>query len=115
MTAQQRAHAAVAKAVRLGEMPRARELSCVDCAKPAVDYDHRDYSKPLEVEPVCRRCHMARGRAKGHPAGGWGFIQLRVTPTEKRQLIAAAKRDGYENLSAWARWQMSRAAAMVSA
>ena len=29
----------------------------------AYDYDHRDYSKPLEVDPVCRRCNQMRGPA----------------------------------------------------
>jgi hypothetical protein len=57
------AHQAVSAAVRRGDMPRASEFPCVDCAKPARDYDHRDYSKPLDVQPVCRSCNKLRGPA----------------------------------------------------
>lgn len=39
-------------------------IICVDCKrKPAAVYDHRDYSKPLEVEPVCHWCNGRRGPA----------------------------------------------------
>lgn len=30
-----------------------------------MDYDHRDYTKPLSVEPVCRSCNKLRGPAIG--------------------------------------------------
>jgi len=60
---QKTAAGAVAQAVKAGRMPRARERFCVDCARPASDYDHREYSKPLAVEPVCRRCNLRRGPA----------------------------------------------------
>ncbi len=53
------------KAIRNG-MPKAKALQCVDCFAPAFDYDHRDYSKPLEVVPVCRRCNQLRGPADRH-------------------------------------------------
>lgn len=59
-----RAHNLVAKAVRLREMLPASAAPCVDCGEPATDYDHRDYSKPLDVEPVCRSCNMKRGPAQ---------------------------------------------------
>lgn len=36
---------------------------CVDCGGLAYGFDHRDYLKPLDVEPVCRSCNSARGRA----------------------------------------------------
>ena len=55
------AHAAVARAVRAGRLPRADSLACADCGKPAMDYDHRDYSQPLVVEAVCRPCNKLRG------------------------------------------------------
>jgi hypothetical protein len=53
----------VQRAIRRGEMPPAKALICVDCGKPALEYDHRDYSKPLEVEPVCSSCNHFRGPA----------------------------------------------------
>lgn len=58
------ARAAVGAAVRRGELPPASTLACVDCNKPARDYDHRDNAKPLEVEPVCRSCNKKRGPAR---------------------------------------------------
>lgn len=57
------AHQAVAYAIRKGELRRPSEFPCADCGGKAVEYDHRDYNKPLEVEPVCRRCNLRRGPA----------------------------------------------------
>lgn len=68
-----KAHAAVAKAIRRGELPRADSLLCVDCGRPACDYDHRDYTKPLQVDAVCRSCNKRRGPALGG-------VQVRVPP-----------------------------------
>ena len=36
---------------------------CRDCGKPATDYDHRLYAKPLQVDPVCSGCNTKRGPA----------------------------------------------------
>lgn len=51
------------KRISKGEIPKAVELTCVDCGKQASVYDHRSYFEPLKVEPVCRACNMARGPA----------------------------------------------------
>ena len=40
------------------------KLSCVDCRQPASVYDHRDYLKPLDVEPVCQSCNSKLGPGK---------------------------------------------------
>jgi hypothetical protein len=58
------AHSAVRRAVKRGELQPATVFACVDCGKPAQCYDHRDYSKPLDVEPVCTSCNLKRGPAK---------------------------------------------------
>ena len=55
---------AVASATRRGDLPKVKELACVDCGKPAQCWDHRDYDKPLDVEPTCRGCNKRRGPAK---------------------------------------------------
>jgi hypothetical protein len=55
------AHAAVRYAIARGELKPIQELACVDCGAPATCYDHRDYSKPLEVDPVCQACNLCRG------------------------------------------------------
>jgi len=36
-------------------------MKCEDCGRDAECYDHRDYNKPLDVEPVCRQCNSIRG------------------------------------------------------
>lgn len=58
------AHKAVGNAVRQGRLPRPGAYRCVDCGnRQAEVYDHRDYSKPLQVAPVCRSCNVMRGPA----------------------------------------------------
>jgi hypothetical protein len=58
-------HMAVSKAVRKGLLPKLDgSIACVDCGVPAAVYDHREYAKPLEVDPVCIRCNVRRGPAK---------------------------------------------------
>lgn len=56
-----RASARVHSAIEAGRLARPTEHTCVDCGKPATEYDHRDYSKPLEVDPVCHPCNKRRG------------------------------------------------------
>lgn len=59
-----RANAAVTKAKARGELLPASLFKCGDCGEQARDWDHRDYSKPLEVSAVCRLCNFKRGPAK---------------------------------------------------
>lgn len=49
-------------AVKVGFLPKPTDFDCVDCGTKAECYDHRDYSKPLDVDPVCLRCNSSRGR-----------------------------------------------------
>lgn len=58
-----RAKIAVCLAVRKGILIRIGAHVCVDCGAEAQAYDHRDYRKPLEVEPVCFKCNARRGPA----------------------------------------------------
>ena len=57
------AASAVRKAVNIGMLKPAKDCVCVDCGSSAKHYDHRDYSKPLTVEPVCQSCNAKRGMA----------------------------------------------------
>lgn len=57
------AHREVGRARRAGTLADPRTLKCTDCSRPATEYDHREYRKPLDVEPVCRRCNLLRGPA----------------------------------------------------
>ena len=54
----------VRAAIANGELPPIASQKCKDCGGLAYCYDHRDYSKPLKVDPVCRRCNWNRGPAK---------------------------------------------------
>lgn len=60
-----RAHRAVKAAIERRELLAAGLHSCADCGRGATEYDHRDYTKPLEVEPVCHPCNIRRG--PGYP------------------------------------------------
>lgn len=56
------AHRYVTAAIYHGDLPRLDgSVACVDCGRAAEEYDHRDYKKPMEVEPVCKACNAARG------------------------------------------------------
>jgi hypothetical protein len=59
----QSASSKLLRAVKAGKVPRAVGQTCVDCGKPATRYDHRDYSRPLHVVPVCASCNQLRGPA----------------------------------------------------
>lgn len=58
-------HAELAKAIRNGTIPKAKEsgLACADCGKRALCWDHRDYGRPLDVVAVCYACNISRGTA----------------------------------------------------
>jgi hypothetical protein len=50
-------------AIRKKLLPPPTDFKCMDCGVPATCYDHRDYNKPLDVQPVCSRCNTLRGSA----------------------------------------------------
>ena len=60
-------HQYISYAVRTKIVPRAKDCICIDCGKSAYCYDHRDYSKPTEIEPVCGRCQGLRGPGLPYP------------------------------------------------
>lgn len=55
------AHKATTLAKWRKEIPWPNDFDCVDCGRPAECYDHRDYLRPLDVEPVCYSCNRRRG------------------------------------------------------
>lgn len=59
-----KAHHAVRLAMMKGNLTRLTQadIDCVDCKSRAMVYDHRDYTQPLKVEPVCHQCNVTRGR-----------------------------------------------------
>lgn len=52
-----KAHTAIAKEIKADRMPHASTLKCQQCPGQAYHYHHEDYTKPLEVIPLCRSCH----------------------------------------------------------
>jgi hypothetical protein len=54
-----RAHKLVRRAIDRGDLVR---QPC-PCGNPKAEAHHEDYSKPLVVEWLCRRCHHDRHRA----------------------------------------------------
>ena len=61
---QKKAIALVKNAVKKGVLQPAKNFKCADCESIASCYDHRDYDKPLDVVPVCRKCNYKRGPVK---------------------------------------------------
>lgn len=55
------ARRAVREAIVTGRLHRIETRVCVDCGNPAQAWEHRDYRKPLDVEPVCHPCNAKRG------------------------------------------------------
>lgn len=91
MTRQQ-AVSMVAKAVREGRLPRVNTQVCVDCGKQAQAYDHRRYSAPLDVVPVCTPCNFKRGPAQD--AGPSTTIPVRLKLEQRIALERMAAEEG---------------------
>jgi hypothetical protein len=55
----------VNRAICLGYLHSLKDqpTPCVDCGKQADHWEHRDYARPLEVEPCCMSCNFKRGPA----------------------------------------------------
>jgi hypothetical protein len=64
----------VRRAVEAGVLLHASCFTCADCNKPAYCYDHRDYAKPLDVEPVCKSHNRRRGSALNNDLEYWNGI-----------------------------------------
>jgi len=45
--------------VRQGQIPPISSQVCEMCGQQAENYHHSDYSKPLDIMPLCRKCHLA--------------------------------------------------------
>lgn len=94
------AHAAVAKAIKLGLLqPINAFTKCADCGKPAKHYDHRDYNKPLEVEAVCQKCNRNRGSAKPnlnfkHPISSMERKLVKFTENQVFSIYSLSKKTG---------------------
>ena len=43
-----------------GYVGRPEDQKCVDCGKQAKHWEHRNYARPLIIEPVCQSCNLKR-------------------------------------------------------
>ena len=102
---QKRAHQRVLLAVKRGLLPPVTSYRCIDCGLPAKHYDHRDYSKPLEVDPVCIKCNFRRGRVGTPTAERIHYI------SEERNRIKLRWLSRSDQLAFW-RKRRERAVAM---
>jgi ribosomal protein S27AE len=103
-SAKWRARKIVDKALRMGILKRPRH--CPECGGDGrglpIEAHHKDYSLPLLIDWLCRRCHAARHRKPGRSAAAkkkslgmlgrctlicWGSVQQRE---EIRTLAASA-------------------------
>lgn len=79
--------------IKAGRLPHPSTLTCADCNGPASEYEHRDYNKPLSVEPICRSCNHRRGPAIPWPGSLQRSVELGYVPYARRhrasQLFAA--------------------------
>lgn len=57
-----------------------KTMRCIDCGNSANVYDHRDYLKPLSVDPVCNTCNIRRAGAR------WTIKRLLKSPVYKTNL-----------------------------
>lgn len=72
-------------AVNRGDLPKANALICVDCGNQAQVWDHRDYTKPLDVDAVCKRCDSLRGAGIPLPGSPDMDIEWITRPTIERR------------------------------
>ena len=84
-----KAHAAVAKAIREGKLVR---LPCEKCGNRKSLAHHTDYSKQLEVMWLCAMCHREWHRENGYPKGT-GFKALVVLAKTHHKVVVKAKKE----------------------
>ena len=96
----------VRQAVVMGQLPKIKTLTCVDCGAQAAHYHHHNGYEPehwLDVVPLCRTCHGIRHRGNKVRNPINNFIRLAATPEDKRLLERLAKRSGNMSQSAMVR------------
>jgi hypothetical protein len=87
---------AIWKLIKTGKLDHPSKFKCVDCKeRQAKCYDHRYYSKPLDVEPVCRQCNAKRGPALDWDPKDW------VKKAKIRMDKSMGLKDKYENDPSW--------------
>ena len=88
-----RAYILVANAIKNGSLADLKKqyIKCSDCDNRATVYDHRDYTKPLMVDPVCKSCNWHRGAdiTKTREL----IVQVRMSKEFKELIFDAARKE----------------------
>lgn len=63
-----KAHDKVTDEIRAGRLKPASSFQCAFCDSQAAHYHHNDYSKPLEILPVCYQHHSDIHKAQAQSA-----------------------------------------------
>lgn len=82
-------------AIKKGLLPPiTKDTKCVDCGAAALVYDHRDYNRPLSVEPVCCKCNVRRGAAIPNTKYTRQVLSLLLFPKQVAALKQRQQRTG---------------------
>lgn len=112
---------AVSRTMRAAKIPKATDYDCQDCGKPATEWDHRYYSLPLEVDPVCTACNQRRGPARDivdmvrteRGLDDWRSVESqanRPAPPTLQETLQQAERKMIEDALIKAHWNATAAA-----
>ena len=61
-------YAQMRRAINNGDLAKVSTRKCAHCDSTAEHYHHEDYTKPLEVTPLCNDCHR-KVHGKGRKSG----------------------------------------------
>ena len=86
-------HQAVHKEIKAGRLKPITECICVDCGRPAEHYDHRDYNRPIDVDPVCAVCNARRGSAVEYSSEVAAFLETGIMQPSAACEVCAGIRD----------------------
>lgn len=102
-------------AVKSGKLPnlKTKFIICADCKRDrAVQYDHRDLSKPLDVVPVCATCNVRRGKAAFEPSAACsheaGEADSSVLDSRPRGFIIRRRRKCLKCGQRFTTWEITR-------
>jgi len=99
------AHHKVLGETRRGVLKKlTKDVLCVDCGKRAKVYDHRDYNKPLDVEPVCIKCNSMRGKGKN---GFSPYLKIYIPKEEEgtvKKILRMARL--FDRPMSWVVWSL---------
>ncbi len=81
------------RAIKKGEIPHISTRTCEHCGGQAEHYHHEDYSKPLDVMPLCVGCHR-KIHGANKPTGKRNGKQLQVymTPEYRGRIDKLARK-----------------------